>query len=68
MINSYASKKIKEIFEAGQKLYADLEDLYLYTNKIEQKAIFNLTNIFKQAIEKEQKIENEVQINYVEVL
>ena len=50
------------------KLYEDLEDLYRYTDKIENNAVIEMTKIFKRAIEEERKIENEVQINYTEVL
>jgi hypothetical protein len=55
------------MFEAVQKLYADLEDLYIYTHKVETKAVLGMTKIFRRAIENEQKIESEVQIAQVEV-
>lgn len=49
-------------------MYEDLEDMYQYTDKIEKKSVIDATKIFKKSIESEQKIEYEVQINYVEVL
>ena len=49
-------------------MYSDLEDMYQYTDKVEKKAVIDSTSIFKKAIEEERKIENEVQINYVQVL
>ena len=51
MINAYALKKIKEIKEAGTKMYEDLEDMYQYTDKIEKKSVIDSTKIFKKAIE-----------------
>ena len=68
IIAAYAAKRLSEFNTAGLKLYEDLEDLYLYTDKIENKAVIEMTKIFKLAIEEERKIENEVQINYTEVL
>lgn len=55
------------MFEATQKLFDELEDLYIYTHKVETEAILGLTKIFKKAIESEKTIENEVRLNYVEV-
>ena len=68
VINGYAVKNLKQIREAGVRMYSDLEDMYQYTDKVEKKAVVDSTCIFKRAIEEERKIENEVQINYVQVL
>lgn len=35
-----------------------MEDLYVYTDKVEKKAVQGLANIFRKAIENEQKIES----------
>jgi hypothetical protein len=56
-IKTLAAKIIKENYIDANKLYSSLEDLYLYTFKVEQKAIFGLSKIFKKSIENEEKIE-----------
>lgn len=67
-IKTLASKIIKENYSDANKLYSSLEDLYLYTFKVEQKAIFGLSKIFKKSIENEEKIEFQIQIKHVEVV
>jgi|688.fasta_scaffold236227_1 hypothetical protein len=67
-IKTLGYRILSETVNDANKLYAELEDLYIYTNKVEQKAVFGLSKIFKRAIENEQKIENEVQIKHVEVV
>jgi hypothetical protein len=49
-IKTFASRKLKNCFESVQKLYRDLEDLYVYTNKAETKSIFNMSKIFRKTI------------------
>ena len=66
-IKSLGCKKLKDTFDCAQQLYTELEDLYVYTEKVEKKAIFGLSKIFKKSIESEQRIESEVQIKHVEV-
>lgn len=58
MIAGYASKKLREFQQAGLKLYSDLEELYKYTDKIENRSVTEMTKIFKHSIENERKIEN----------
>ena len=57
-IKTLGYRILAETVSNANKLYAEIEDLYLYTHKVEQKAVFGLSKIFKRAIESEQKIEN----------
>ena len=57
-IKTLGSQKLKNTYECAQKLYRELEDLYVYTEKVEKKAVFGLAKIFRRAIENEQKIES----------
>jgi hypothetical protein len=66
-IKVLGSAKLKNTHSCAQQLYAELEDLYIYTEKVEKKAIFGLAKIFRRSIENEQRIEYEVQIKHVEV-
>ncbi len=52
----------------NESLYKDLESYYLYTYDIENKCVFNLSKIFRQKIELEEKIENEIAVDYVDVI
>lgn len=66
-IKTLGTSKLRNAHESAQKLYSELEDLYIYTDKVQKKAIFGLAKIFRKSIEAEQKIESEVQIHHVAV-
>ena len=40
-------KRLKEFQTEGFRLYEELEDLYKYTDKIENKAVIDMTRKFK---------------------
>ncbi len=63
-----AKNKINHFREEEIKCYEQVERLYTYTYNTEKKAIFNLTSIFRETAEKEGKIEEEVQINFVSIV
>lgn len=56
-IRTLGQRVLSETSSSASKLYADLEDLYIYAHKVEQKAVGGLCRIFRRAIEEEQKIE-----------
>lgn len=57
-IRSFGSRRLKNTHEFAGKLYSELEDLYIYTDKVERQAVLGLAKIFRRSIENEQRIES----------
>lgn len=60
--------KLAEMRLQAKIIYNKLEDWTLYTHKIENDSVFELTKQLRWFIENEQKIQKEIQLNYVDVV
>jgi len=68
VIKNLAINTIKEMREKAKNLYTKFEDWLNYSIKAENDAVFSLTNLLGEAIEKQEKIQNELQLHYVDVI
>jgi len=68
VIKNLAINTIKEMREKAKNLYAKFEDWLNYSNRAENNAVFSLANLLGGAIENQEKIQNELQLHYVDVI
>lgn len=68
VIKNYAISKLKEMRMMANMLYGKLEDWIFYTEQVENQAVFEMSKIFREAIEKTEKIQKEIQLNFVDVI
>lgn len=63
-----ASNTIRLYKSAADSVYAKLEDWIFYTHSTEIKALDAICGLFRQFIESEEKIQKEIQLNFVDVV
>jgi hypothetical protein len=68
VIKNMAISKLKEMRFMAKALYNKLEDWIVYSIRAENDAITVITRIMRRAIENQEKLQKELQLNYVDVV
>ncbi|KAM3135115.1 hypothetical protein pb186bvf_012761 [Paramecium bursaria] len=67
-IKTVAQAHLRQLKQAADQLYQKLDDWIFYTHHTELKALESICGLFRQYIEKEEKIQKEIQLKFVDVI